>query len=122
MDAPEIFHQTTISVEDTAQRDPRRAHHACSDFSSSRYRNDYVPSVTGDGAAGQIGFSGQYTGNAEADFLLGLPSYMAYGQGFAGTVGQRNSAFGAFFPGRLARHPPSDLEHGPPLGTFHAHL
>src|SRR5215813_8676989 len=62
-----------------------------------RYRNNYVPATSNDGAAGQIGFNGQYTGNAEADFLLGLPSYMAYGQGFSGTVGQRNNAIGAFF-------------------------
>ena len=30
------------------------------------------------------------------DFLLGLPQYMAYGQGFSGTVGQRNSTYGLF--------------------------
>ncbi len=71
-------------------------------FQFLRYRNDYVPATSSDGAAGQIGFTGQYTGNAEADFLLGLPSYMAYGQGFAGTVGQRNSGIRRFLPGRLA--------------------
>jgi hypothetical protein len=95
VDSPEIFHQTTISVEDTVSI-VRGAHTLHAGVQFERYRNDYVPSVTADGAAGQIGFSGQYTGNAEADFLLGLPSYMAYGKGFAGTVGQRNSAIGAF--------------------------
>jgi hypothetical protein len=95
VDSPEIFHQTTISVEDTVSI-VRGAHTLHAGIQFERYRNDYVPSVTADGAAGQIGFSGQYTGNAEADFLLGLPSYMAYGKGFAGTVGQRNSAIGAF--------------------------
>ena len=94
------------------------AHTMQAGFQFERYRNDYVPSVTADGAAGQIGFSGQYTGNAEADFLLGLPSYMAYGQGFAGTVGQRNSAFGALLSGQLARHQPSDFEHGASLGAL----
>jgi len=96
VDAPEIFHQTTISVEDNVSI-IRGAHTMHAGVQFERYRNDYVPSVTSDGAAGQIGFSGQYTGNAEADFLLGLPSYMAYGEGFSGTVGQRNSAIGAFF-------------------------
>jgi len=95
VDAPEIFHQTTISVEDTATW-IHGAHTLHFGFQAERYRNDYVPAVSNDGAAGQLGFSGQYTGNAEADFLLGLPSYMAYGKGFAGTVGQRNSSFGAF--------------------------
>jgi hypothetical protein len=105
VDSPEIFHQTTISYEDTVSI-IHGAHTMHAGFQYERYRNDYVPSVTADGAAGQIGFSGQYTGNAEADFLLGLPSYMAYGQGFSGTVGQRNSAAGLFFQDdwRVTRH------------------
>src|ERR1700722_18033495 len=96
VDAPEIFHQTTISFEDNVSM-IHGAHTMRAGFQAERYRNEYVPATSSDGAAGQIGFSGQYSGNAEADFLLGLPSYMAYGQGFAGTVGQRNSAFGAYF-------------------------
>ncbi|HTA72057.1 MAG TPA: carboxypeptidase regulatory-like domain-containing protein [Bryobacteraceae bacterium] len=96
VDSPEIFHQTAIQFEDTLAY-THRSHNMKFGFQGIRYRNDYVPSVTSDGAAGQIGFNAQYTGNAEADFLLGLPSYMGYGQGFSGTVGQRNNAFGAFF-------------------------
>ena len=96
VDAPELFHQTTISFEDNLSF-IHGAHTMHAGFQFERYRNDYIPSVTADGAAGQIGFSGEYTGNAEADFLLGLPSYMAYGKGFAGTVGQRNSSLGAYF-------------------------
>ena len=65
-------------------------------FQLIRYRNNYVPATSSDGAAGQIGFNGTYTGYSEADFFLGLPSYMGYGLGFAGTVGQRNNAIGAF--------------------------
>jgi hypothetical protein len=61
-----------------------------------RYRNNYIPATSNDGAAGQVGFNGTYTGYSEADFFLGLPSYMGYGLGFAGTVGQRNNAVGAF--------------------------
>jgi hypothetical protein len=96
VDAPEIFHQTTISFEDNVSI-IHGAHTMKAGFQFERYRNDYVPAVTADGAAGQIGFNGQYTGNAEADFLLGLPSYMGYGEGFSGTVGQRNNAIGAYF-------------------------
>ena len=95
VDSPEIFHQTSIQFEDNLAYS-FGAHNLKFGFQSNRYRNDYVPSVTSDGAAGQLGFNGQYSGNAEADFVLGLPSYMGYGQGFSGTVGQRNNAFGAF--------------------------
>jgi hypothetical protein len=96
VNAPEIFHQTSIQAEDTAIL-THRSHTMKMGFQFIRYRNNYVPATSSDGAAGQIGFNGNYTGNAEADFLLGLPGYMGYGQGFAGTVGQRNSALGAFF-------------------------
>jgi hypothetical protein len=95
-DSPEIFHQTAIQVNDTVIYN-RGKHTMTGGFQLIRYRNNYVPATSNDGAAGQIGFSGQYTGSAEADFLLGLPSYMGYGQGFNGTVGQRNDAIGAFF-------------------------
>jgi hypothetical protein len=96
VDSPEIFHQTAIQFDDTLIK-TWGAHTMKFGFQAIRYRNDYVQAVTNDGAAGQIGFNGGYTGNAEADFLLGLPYYIAYGKGFNGTVGQRNSAFGAFF-------------------------
>jgi Carboxypeptidase regulatory-like domain len=96
VDASEIFHQTTIQFDDNLTM-TRGAHTFKMGFQALRYRNDYVPATSSDGAAGQLSFTGQYTGNAEADFLLGLPSYIGYGQGYAGTVGQRNSAFGAFF-------------------------
>ncbi|HTS25914.1 MAG TPA: carboxypeptidase regulatory-like domain-containing protein [Bryobacteraceae bacterium] len=95
-DSPEVFHQTAIQVSDTAIF-TRGLHTFKFGFQLQRYRNNYIPATSNDGAAGQVGFSGQYTGSAETDFLLGLPSYMAYGQGFAGTVGQRNDAIGAFF-------------------------
>ncbi len=96
VDSPEIFHQTTIQYEDTAIW--THANHTFSfGFQGIRYRNNYVPAVSNDGAAGQIGFTGGYTGNTEADFLLGLPAYMGYGVGAASTVGQRNNALGAFF-------------------------
>jgi hypothetical protein len=92
---PEIFHQTAIQVSDTAIWS-RNAHTVKMGFQLVRYRNNYVPATSNDGAAGQIGFNGTYTGYSEADFFLGLPSYMGYGLGFAGTVGQRNNALGAF--------------------------
>ncbi len=95
VDAPEIFHQTSIQYSDTAIWS-HSAHTLRFGFQANRYRNNYVPATSSDGAAGQIGFNGTYTGYSEADFFLGLPSYMGYGQGFAGTVGQRNYAIGAF--------------------------
>jgi hypothetical protein len=96
VDSPEIFHQTSILLEDTAIL-THGAHNMKFGFQFIRYRNDYVPATSSDGAAGQIGFNGSYTGNAETDFLVGLPFYMGYGKGFAGTVGQRNSAYGGYF-------------------------
>ena len=95
VDAPEIFHQTAIQGDDTLIY-THGAHTLKFGFQAIRYRNDYVPATTNDGAAGQIMFGGAFTGNAQADFFLGLPSYLGYGQGFNGTVGQRNNAFGAF--------------------------
>jgi hypothetical protein len=91
----EFFHQTAIQVSDTAIWS-RGAHAVKFGFQFIRYRNNYIPATSSDGAAGQIGFTGTYTGNAEADFFLGLPAYMGYGLGFTGTVGQRNNAIGAF--------------------------
>jgi hypothetical protein len=95
VDGPEVFHQTAIQVSDAADW-TKGTHTLKFGFQLIRYRNNYIPSVSSDGAAGQIGFNGTYTGNAEADFFLGLPSYMGYGLGFSGTVGQRNDAIGAF--------------------------
>jgi hypothetical protein len=95
VNGPELFHQTTIQAEDSAIF-IHGSHTMHMGFQTLRYRNNYIPATSNDGAAGQIGFNGSYSGNAEADFLLGLPYYMAYGKGFAGTVGQRNSAYGAF--------------------------
>jgi hypothetical protein len=92
---PEIFHQTAIQFSDTAIW-TKNAHTVRAGFQLIRYRNNYIPATSNDGAAGQISFNGTYTGYSEADFFLGLPAYMGYGLGFAGTVGQRNNAIGAF--------------------------
>jgi hypothetical protein len=94
-DGPEIFHQTAIEATDTVIW-MHGAHTLKMGFQGIRYRNNYVPATSSDGAAGQISFSGTYTGYSEADFFLGLPAYMGYGLGFTGTVGQRNEALGAF--------------------------
>jgi hypothetical protein len=98
--APEIFHQTTIQFDDTFiwNHGPHTVH---AGFQVLRFRNDFNPATSNDGGAGQIGFSGAYTGNAEVDFMAGLPSYMgiggaAGGGSFLSTVGQRNSTYGAF--------------------------
>lgn len=101
VNAPEIFHQTTIQAEDTLIWN-HGPHTMRFGFQALRYRNDFNPATANDGGAGQIGFSGAYTGNAEVDFIAGLPAYMGIGvaQGggsFLSTVGQRNSSYGAFF-------------------------
>jgi hypothetical protein len=95
VNGPEVFHQTAIQFSDTAIYSMNR-HSLKIGFQLLRYRNNYIPATSSDGAAGQVGFTGTYTGNAEADFFLGLPSYMGYGLGYNGTVGQRNNAIGAF--------------------------
>ncbi len=100
VDAPEIFHQTTIQFDDTLIWNHGK-HTVHAGFQALRYRNDFNPATSNDGGAGQIGFGGAYTGNAEVDFIAGLPSYMgigatAGGGSFLSTVGQRNSSFGAF--------------------------
>ena len=95
VDAPEVFHQTSIQAEDNVII-IKGVHTLHAGFQFLRYRNDYIPATTSDGAAGQITFNGAYSGNAEADFLLGLPSYIGIGEGFNGTVGQRNNALGAY--------------------------
>lgn len=94
-DGPEIFHQTSIQVSDSVSL-THGVHTLSAGFQVIRYRNNYIPATSNDGAAGQVSFNGTYTGYSIADFFLGLPAYMGYGQGFAGTVGQRNSALGAF--------------------------
>jgi hypothetical protein len=94
--SPEVFHQTALQLSDTAVY-TKNAHTLKFGIQVIRYRNNYIPATSNDGAAGQIGFTGTYTGYSEADFFLGLPAYMGYGLGFAGTVGQRNSAYGVFF-------------------------
>ena len=99
-------------MSDSAHLDQRRAHPAHSGFQGIRYRNNYIPATSSDGAAGQISFSGTYTGYSEADFFLGLPSYMGYGLGFSGTVGQRNERARRIRAGRLARQPALTLNFG----------
>ena len=87
-----------------------------------RYRNNYVPATSSDGAAGQIGFNGTYTGYSEADFFLGLPSYMGYGLGYAGTVGQRNWAAGGFVQDDWRDQPAHHGELRRSVAALHADL
>ena len=64
-------------------------------FQFYRYRiNTYYSGNAG--VAGQFNFSGQYSGAAEADFLLGMPTEVAGGIA-GGTWGQRASVIAPFF-------------------------
>ena len=111
VDGPEIFHQTSIQVSDSVIW-TKGEHTIHMGFQLNRYRNNYVPATTADGAAGQIGFNGTYTGYSEADFFLGLPSYMGYGLGYSGTVGQRNDAIGAYIQDDWRISPKLTLNYG----------
>src|SRR5262249_38409846 len=60
VNGPELFHQTAIQVSDTAIYS-KGTHNLKFGFQLIRYRNNYIPAVSNDGAAGQIGFTGTYT-------------------------------------------------------------
>ena len=51
-DGPEIFHQTSIQFSDTATW-IKKAHTMRMGFQFNRYRNNYVPATSSDGAAGR---------------------------------------------------------------------
>lgn len=100
-DGVEIFHDTTIELEDVATW--THGNHAIHfGFEYFHYiMNDIYPG--NEGVAGSFSFSGQYTGNSVtgttpgngfADFLLGLPSDVTLGTPL--NFHLRNSLFGAF--------------------------
>lgn len=93
------FHDTVIQFSDVLSKDV--GHHGLrTGFQINRYRDNFLfPGV--EGLAGQIGFSGQYTGNGTpgsgsglADLLLGLPSTVQLGAGSEKYF--RSSLFGLF--------------------------
>jgi hypothetical protein len=100
-DSVEIFHDTTIELEDVATW-THGNHSIHFGFEYFHYiMNDVYPG--NEGVAGSFSFSGQYTGNSStgtvpgngfADFLLGLPSDVTLGTPLSFHL--RNSLFGAF--------------------------
>jgi hypothetical protein len=100
-DGVEIFHDTTIELEDVATWTHGK-HAIHFGFEYFHYiMNDIYPG--NEGVAGSFSFSGQYTGNSAtgttpgngfADFLLGLPSDVTLGTPL--NFNLRNSLFGAF--------------------------
>ena len=102
-----FYHQTVGQLDDTAIW-TKGNHNIKFGFQALRYRNDFIANGQGTaGLAGAITATGQYTanslvgatGNALVDFALGLPESMGASSGVAGDgyVGQRHSAYGAFF-------------------------
>ena len=100
-DSVEIFHDTTIELEDAATW--THGNHAIHfGFEYFHYiMNDVYPG--NEGVAGSFSFSGQYTGNSAtgtvpgngfADFLLGLPSDVTLGTPLSFHL--RNTLLGAF--------------------------
>jgi TonB dependent receptor len=96
----EIFHDTTIQIEDSLTWTHGK-HSIHTGFEWFKYiMNDQYAGNSG--AAGQFNFTGQYTGNPTigaqgspfADFLLGLPQQVQ--QGAPLDFNLRNSLFGAF--------------------------
>lgn len=93
-DVYQLFGDTVIQYEDTLVIN-KGVHTMHIGFQGWRYRVDTFYSGN-NGLAGTFNFNGQYSGLAEADFLLGLPSNIGAGvQG--GTWGQRSNVFGAFY-------------------------
>ena len=119
--APRCSTKLRFRLSDTAVF-TKGAHTLKMGIQAIRYRNNYIPATSNDGAAGQVGFTGTYTGYSEADFFLGLPSYMGYGLGFSGTVGQRNNAIGAFFQDDWRVTSRADRQCRHPLAALHPDL
>ncbi|HZQ53503.1 MAG TPA: carboxypeptidase regulatory-like domain-containing protein [Bryobacteraceae bacterium] len=94
---PEVYEEfadAVIQAEDTAII-TKATHTMHIGFQAFRERIDTFYSGNA-GIAGQFGFSGQYSGFAEADFMLGLP-YNVQGGIAGGTWGQRATIFAGFF-------------------------
>ncbi len=94
---PEVkqeFADTVIEAEDTALwTKGRHTMHIGFQYFRQRINTFYSGNA---GIAGQFDFNGQYSGEGEADFMLGLP-YQIQGGIAGGTWGQRASVYSMFF-------------------------
>jgi hypothetical protein len=89
----QLFADTVIQYSDTAIWS-RGAHTLKMGFQGFRQRINTFYSGN-NGLNGTFTFNGQYSGRAESDFLLGLPSGIGTGTS-GGTWGQRANIFGGF--------------------------
>ncbi len=90
----QLFASTVIQADDTVVI-TKGAHTFHIGFQFFRERiNVYYAGNNGN--QGQIGFTGQYSGTGETDFLLGLPASYGGGSAQNGTWGQRSSIFAGF--------------------------
>ncbi len=93
-DVTQLFADTVIQYEDSAIW-TKGAHTMHMGFEGWRQRIDTYYSGN-NGAAGTFTYDGQYSGRAESDFLLGLPSQIGSGI-TSGTWGQRANIFAGYF-------------------------
>ena len=90
----QLFADTVIQYEDTAIL-TKGAHTMHFGFQGFRQRINTFYSGN-NGLAGMFTFDGQYSGRAESDFMLGLPSSIGTGTS-GGTWGQRGNIFAGYF-------------------------
>ena len=90
----QLFANTVIQYGDTVLLN-KGSHTMHVGFQGFRQRINTFYSGN-NGLAGTFTFNGQYTGRAESDFMLGLPSTIGTGTN-GGTWGQRANIFSAFF-------------------------
>lgn len=93
-DVYQLFADAVIEYEDTLIL-TKGSHTMHFGFQGFRQRIDTFYSGN-NGLAGTFTFDGRYTGRAESDFLLGLPSLIGTGTS-GGTWGQRANIFSGYF-------------------------
>jgi hypothetical protein len=93
-DVYQLFADTVIQYEDTAIL-TKGAHTMHFGFQGFRQRIDTFYSGN-NGLAGTFTFDGRYSGRAESDFMLGLPSLIGSGTS-GGTWGQRANILAGYF-------------------------
>jgi hypothetical protein len=90
----QLFASTVGEIDDTAViTRGRHTIHAGFQFFRERINVYYAGNA---GNLGSLSFDGQYSGLAEADFFLGLPSGFAGGSAQTGTWGQRSNIIAGF--------------------------
>ena len=105
----QLFANTVIQLNDTLiVTAGSHTMHAGFQFFRDRLNTFYSGNS---GTAGTFTYNGQFSGLADADFMLGLPSEIGIGIS-GGTWGQRGNVFGAFFQDTWRMSPKFSLNYG----------